>query len=239
MSGWMKRSRQRLDAWLTDHDLAHTLSLAKYRLHAATLPLIIAYARGVVLDAGSGRSPYKRMLTARGLKVISIDIEDRAGEIDQIADLQDMPAIADASVDTVLCTQVLEHVPRPWNAMREIARVLRPGGAVVLSVPHLSAIHEAPHDYYRYTQYGLRALAQGAGLEVIELEATAGLVAFLAHPLSYLLLTVPAGVPVVREMAWAINRVILIAALGLVDRLAGFRRVYPCDYVLAARKGSP
>jgi 2-polyprenyl-3-methyl-5-hydroxy-6-metoxy-1,4-benzoquinol methylase len=236
---FLARCRQEVDRRLTQRGRAHTLSLTRYALHSHTIRLLDAHARGRVLDAGSGRSPYKPLLRQRGLEVLSIDVADRAGEVDILGDLQDMPAVASGSVDTVLCTQVLEHLPRPWQAMAEFARVLRPGGVLVLSTPHLSAVHEAPHDFYRYTSYGLRELLAQAGLEPIEVAAASGLIAFLAHPVSYVLLSMTVRVPLLREIAWLVNYLLLVRGLGIVDRLVGLRSTYPCDHVLAARKAGP
>lgn len=79
---------------------------------------------------------------------------------DIVGDVMDLP-LPDASYDAVLCLAVLEHVPRPWDAMREMRRVLKPGGRLVLYVPFLSPYHAMPGyygDYVRFTDDGLRAL---------------------------------------------------------------------------------
>lgn len=238
MIEYLRKSRALLNDRLTERGLAHTFSLATYRLEKATRPRIDQYARGTLLDAGSGRSPYKKELLARGVQVVSIDVEDRAGEIDHVTDIQDMPPIKDASMDVVLCTQVLEHVPRPWDAVREIERVLKPGGTLILSVPHLSLIHEAPHDYYRYTRYGLTSMFEGAGLAVVEIQATGGLIAFLMHLVSMGLLCTVGTIPRLRWITWAFNYAILVRLMEPVDRLLGLSSIYPCDYVAIASKPS-
>ncbi len=216
---------------------AHAFSLATWRLHRATLPLL-EHAAGRVLDAGSGRSPYKPLLRGRGLQVLSLDVEDRAGEIDWLGDLQEMPQVETASVGTVLCTQVLEHLPRPWAAIDEIARVLEPGGVLLLSVPHLSAIHEAPHDYWRYTRHGLEALLTSRGFEIRELRESGGLFCFLGHLLSHAWLGALGGAPLLGRAAWALNYLLLVRGLDWLDRLAGAPSLLPCDYVVRAERRS-
>ncbi len=235
----LKRRRWALDDRLTERGLAHTFSLARFRLHGATGRLLDREARGDCLDIGSGRSPFKRRLAGRGCRVTSVDVEDRAGEVDLIADVQDLEPIADASFDTVICTQVLEHVERPARAMAEMARVLRPGGRLILTTPHLSHVHEAPHDFFRYTRFGLDSLAATAGLETREIEATGGIVCFLAHGLSLALMSTLGAVPGLAWATWALNYLFLVRVAGLFDRIFGLPGLYPCDLVLlATRPGS-
>lgn len=234
----LRQRRRRLDDELARRNLAHTFSLARDRLHRSLSASIANYSSGDCLDAGSGRSPYKRLLMAQADSVVSIDVEDRAGEIDLIADIQDLHPFADASFDTILCSQVLEHVPRPWEALSEFSRVLRPGGCLLLSVPHLSMIHEAPHDYYRYTRFGLQTLAERAGLTVEHLEPTGGLLCFLAHNASVVLTSTLGSLPGLQWLCWFVNYVLLVRGMSPVDRVLGLKSVYPCDYLLVARKPS-
>lgn len=82
---------------------------------------------------------------------------------DIVGDVMDMHAIADGTYDAVICLAVLEHVPRPWDAMREMRRVLVPGGRLFLYVPFLSPYHAMPGyygDYVRFTEDGLRSLCE-------------------------------------------------------------------------------
>jgi SAM-dependent methyltransferase len=232
----LKRRRARLDQWLTDRKLAHTFSLPLYQLHAHTLSLVEAYASGRCLDAGSGRSPWRPYLDAQGLEVFSLDVEERSGETDIVADLQDMPEVLDASFGTVLCTQVLEHLPRPWDALAEIGRVLEPDGYLILSVPHLSMLHEVPHDYYRYTRYGITSLLEGQGFKVQQISESGGLVSFNSHLFSMGLMTTLGSLPGLTRLIWGLNYIVFIKGAGLVDRIFGLRTIYPCNYVVLAQK---
>ena len=83
-----------------------------------------------------------------------------------IGPLEAMP-FADAVFDTVICNAVLEHVRSADKVFAELARVLRPGGHMMLAVPFLQPFHPCPGDYRRYTQDGLADLANQAGLTVI------------------------------------------------------------------------
>lgn len=235
----LKTRRAEIDQWLTERGLAHTFSLASHQLFASTLPFVAAYARGRCLDAGAGRSPWRPRLVARGIEVLSLDVEDRSGKVDIVADLQHMPTVPDESVATVLCTQVLEHVPRPWDALAEIERILEPGGHLILSVPHLSMLHEMPHDYYRFTRHGLTSLLEAQSFQVLRIQESGGLVSFLAHPISMALMTTLGSLPGLTRLVWGFNYVALVKAAGLVDALFGLRTLYPCNYVAVARKTAP
>jgi SAM-dependent methyltransferase len=78
-----------------------------------------------------------------------------------------------ASFDTVVCTEVLEHVPEPAQVVREIARVLKPNGYVILTTPLYYPIHEEPYDFFRFTPFGLRHPFNEAGLEVTRIDPMA------------------------------------------------------------------
>lgn len=230
--------RSQLEERLSAAGAGRELSLARRRLHEHISTAIERYVSGVCLDCGAGHSPYADLLEAATESVMVVDIEDRSGRVDLIADIQDMPQIADGSFDSVISTQVLEHVPDPRAAMSELARVLRPGGHLVLSVPHLSAIHEAPTDFFRYTQYGLEELCAAADLEVMEIEATGGLVSFIAHGVSVALLTSLGSIPGFFPIVRVVNDLLFVKAAGLLDRLFGMPGRYPCDYVLVARRSA-
>ena len=215
----LHRGRARLEEALARVGLLHTLSLARLRLHRGLEAAIANHARGRCLDAGSGRSPYREMLAARATEVVSVDVEDRSGRVDLIADVQEMPQVESGTFDTVLCTQVIEHVPRPWDALAELARVLAPGGTLVLTAPHLSVVHEAPHDFYRYTKYGLASLCERSGLEVVEVSPTGGLLTFLGHGASAALMSTLGVVPLLRWPVWLVNYALLVQLLGVFDRV--------------------
>jgi SAM-dependent methyltransferase len=233
---FLRRKRRAWEDSLNKAGLAHTLSPARHRLHKVISRSIDQYAHGCCLDAGCGHSPFKNMLREKGTSVVGIDVEDRAGKTDHIADLQGMPQVENGTFDTVLCTQVLEHLPRPWDALRELSRVSRPHGMIIVTVPHLSIIHEAPHDYYRYTSYGLRALASQAELEVVDLQPTGGLFVFLGHSASLVLMCTLGAVPGLGWFTWLVNYIVFVRLAELVDRVCGMPSLYPCDYLLIARK---
>lgn len=90
---------------------------------------------------------------------------------DVFADAACLP-FADGTFGAVACLEVLEHVRMPDQVLAEIARVLRPDGVAYLSMPFLYPIHDAPHDYQRWTPHGWRRSAELAGLEIRAMQPT-------------------------------------------------------------------
>jgi SAM-dependent methyltransferase len=78
--------------------------------------------------------------------------------------------LGDVNYDAVLCNQVLEHVFNPHKFLSELARVLKPGGRLLLTVPFVSDEHEQPFDWARYTTFGLRAMLERQGFRVLKQE---------------------------------------------------------------------
>lgn len=130
--------------------------------------------RGRLLDVGCGTKPYRHLFTGAeeyvGLEYDS-PASRAAGHADCFYDGTVFP-LADASCDGVVCNQVLEHVFNPREFLREIARVLKPGGGLLLTVPFVWDEHEQPHDCARYTCFGVRELLERGGFVVHELRKT-------------------------------------------------------------------
>ncbi len=123
------------------------------------------HARGRLLDVGCGGRPYQSAVPP-GVRYVGADAPG-SSRPDVWARASALP-FAPGAFETVLCTQVLEHLEEPAEALSEIARVLAPGGRLVLSGPQAWFLHEEPNDYYRYTRFGLERVCRRAGLEVIE-----------------------------------------------------------------------
>ena len=129
---------------------------------------IAAHASSLrTLDIGAQNGPYADHFPRR----VALDIQRGAG-VQIIGDVQAL-GIRDASVDVVLCTEVLEHVPDPQRAIDEMYRVLVPGGQLLLTTRFLFPIHDAPHDYFRFTKYGLRHLLRRFEITEVQEETDA------------------------------------------------------------------
>jgi SAM-dependent methyltransferase len=165
-----------------------------------------------------------------------LDYEPRVSGVTYVTDIVAMKDVPRGAFDTILCFEVLEHVPDPWEAVAAMSAVLRPGGKILVTVPHLSRLHEQPHDYYRYTGYGLRALAESAGFEVVEISPHAGLASFIAHQSSTLLVGLAWGIPILQQAALILNRLLLVYPALWLDRVTRSSDLFPLGYVLVARK---
>lgn len=130
-------------------------------------------ARGRVLDIGCAGGWAEHAVSAH-CHYTGLDFPTTATGLygtrpEVFADAAHCP-FADHSFDCVLLLEVLEHVAQPAAVMAEIHRVLKPGGTLLLSMPFLYPLHDAPHDYQRYTAPGLRLALTRAGFDVVDLQ---------------------------------------------------------------------
>ncbi len=123
--------------------------------------------RGDVLDVGCGSKPYRAFIPATSYVGMEYDTPRTRASFaaDVYYDGRTFPFEAER-FDAVLCSQVFEHVFTPEEFLREIARVLRPGGRLVLTVPFVWDEHEQPHDFARYSSFALEALLERSGFVV-------------------------------------------------------------------------
>lgn len=91
--------------------------------------------------------------------------------VDLVADVEALPAYWGERFTGVLCSEVIEHVRRPWLALAEIRRVMQPGGLLILTTVTSFHLHGFPDDYFRFTESGLRSLLDDAGFGQIETAA--------------------------------------------------------------------
>lgn len=123
--------------------------------------------QGSVLDVGCGSKPYRAFIPAVSYVGMEIDTPRtrRSFSADVYYDGCTFP-FPDASFDAVLCSQVFEHVFTPAEFLLEVNRVLRSEGCLLLTVPFVWDEHEQPHDFARYSSFGLRSMLKRAGFEV-------------------------------------------------------------------------
>ncbi len=114
----------------------------------------------VVLDAGAGEARHRSYFKKGRYIALDAGYGDNSWDYSRLdirGDLENIP-LRSGSVDRIVCMVVLEHTRDPHNVLREFARVLKPGGVLVMVVPFLWEEHQIPHDYFRFTRYGVRLL---------------------------------------------------------------------------------
>ena len=173
---------QRWNAWRKRSPLnPYWLDWSKLRRSVEELT---EHASGTLLDVGVSEGPYRAVFEPVVDHYVGLEyppsildkqpdlwkILDRAKRsVEVFGDGNRLPFAAQ-SIDTVLCTEVLEHLPDPTGVLREAVRVLKPGGRLLCTVPFSQPLHELPSDYYRFTPSSLEHLVGGVGLEVERIE---------------------------------------------------------------------
>lgn len=148
----------------------HESASDKFRVFVSAY--LAGHSRLSVLDVGSraiGISETNRStIESRGWIYLGMDPEPGPNVDQVVTDAHDWREFKDGSFDVVLCCQVLEHARYPWRVVEQIARVLKPGGLTFLIAPSAGPVHRYPEDCFRYYPDGLPALAEIAGLRVVD-----------------------------------------------------------------------
>jgi SAM-dependent methyltransferase len=195
------------------------------------------FASGRMVDVGCGTKPYRELAASHVTEHVGVDLPDgRHGQagVDVFASAYET-GLDDASFDTLLCTDVLEHLEEPQRAVDEAFRLLRPGGHGIYTVPFFWHLHEEPRDFYRYTEHGLAHLFRRAGFEVIEITALSGFVATFTQELIYVLADLRRGGRL--NPLWWVVPPLGLALQGLaylVNRVGDGK--YSLEYIAVVRK---
>ncbi len=197
--------------------------------------------KGVLYDLGSGESPYKEFFLHHADKYVAVDWSNSYHETtaDLVANLNELLPIESEAADTVVSLSVLEHLSEPQTMLNEAFRILKHGGGIVLQVPWQWRIHEAPHDYYRYTPHGLEYLMRKAGFVDIRVEPQAGFFTMMTLKMNYFSLRLILGPWLVRKVIGAVFRAgwyIGQKIAPLLDRLDRDWALEASGYFVTARK---
>jgi SAM-dependent methyltransferase len=148
-------------------------------------------AGALVLDAGAGDAPYKSLLAHTRYESADFEKVDKPyAKSTYVCDLSAIP-VEDNRFEAIIFNQVMEHLPEPKLAIRELHRVLKPGGRMIFTGPLFYEEHEQPHDFYRYTQFGVRHLFTGAGFRIDRLDWMDGYYATVAYQMNRMALYLP------------------------------------------------
>jgi SAM-dependent methyltransferase len=166
--------------WRGSNDAGH---VAPGSRHTADLqarryaPALRAHARGRLLDLGCGNVPLYEMYRPFVTSAVCVDwpgsYHGRA-HVDVACDLNQPIPFSSGSFDTILLSDVLEHLFDHHTVWAEMARLLRPSGRLIVGVPFLYWLHEEPHDHFRPTEFALRRYCDRHGFRVVSLEPYGG-----------------------------------------------------------------
>ncbi len=163
----------------TDLLLLNPLYLSKREFRKLFLQHLSCF-QGKILDIGCGGKPFRRFLADK--QYIGVEVTpDRQPDV--CAPAEHLP-FCDKSFETVLCTEVLEHVPEPSHVLTECFRVMKSGAVLYITVPMTWYLHYEPNDFYRFTRYGIQYLCKKAGFDVVSIERSGGFTMFLCLRLS-------------------------------------------------------
>lgn len=176
-----------------------------------------------LLDAGAGEGPYRRFCSH--LDYVSQDFGayegtgDGAGlqtgrwdvsAVDIVCDITQVPR-PDGSFDAILCTEVLEHLPRPIDAIREFGRLLRPGGILLLTAPFCSLTHFAPYHFYSgFNRYFYSTILPKEGFDITEMHTNGSWPDYIAQELRYRLTNQYSSVELSSAETEAVTRIIAV-----------------------------
>ncbi len=239
MSQWKERlraNRRRLELDLLHSDNRCLYSPLYYAQYRVTLPLIRKYVKGKLIDLGCGDAPFKRKIEGLVTRYDTLDLFPRRTELTYVSDIQDMPAVPSASYNSAICLEVLEHVADPFRAIREIYRILAPGGVLIASAPHLSRLHDPPHDYFRYTNFGLQSMLEQVGFRIVCIRQRGGLLSFLGHQISTILLAFVWNREWIRKVVWVVNSWLIAKACFVLDEMLSLDEEFAAGYVVVAVK---
>ena len=199
-------------------------------IERAVLAFAASLPSGVrVLDAGAGEGQYSDRFTRQRYTGVDLGVGDVAwnyARLDAIADLLALPFL-DNTFGAALNVVTLEHVKEPALVIEELYRVLRPGGRLLIIVPHEWEQHQTPHDYFRYTRYGMRYLLERAGFGAIVIEPVGGYFRLMSRRLLNGLQFFPA--PVMVLVASVVAPLALVAPLfDRLDREKNFTLGFVC-----------
>ena len=231
VNGTLRASRDTKQVGVASR-LITDLIAAHYQLHIAKV------AKGRLLDLGCGQAPLYETYRPLVSEVVCVDWENSLHKneyLDFEVDLTlDLPFEA-SSFDTIILSDVLEHIPTPEDLWTEMARVLSPGGFLLMNTPFLYWLHEEPFDFYRYTEHALRRFAQQVDLDVIELSPIGGAPEAVTDLISKNLMQIRLVGRVFASSIQAMTAALRRTSVGRkVSRRTGHS--FPLGYFLAAQK---
>jgi SAM-dependent methyltransferase len=190
------------------------------------LVVLVPQSQGVVLDVGSGAQPYRHLLPAgatyRAIDYVGAERHFGYSMPDTTYYEGEHWPVPDASVDVIMCTETMEHVPVPSAFLAEASRCLKSGGHLLLTVPFAARWHYIPHDYWRFTPSTLERLLSAAGFAEIAVYARGNSLTVACYKVMALMLPflLPQQTSLIKRLAFrtcgvlTLPAIVILAAIG-------------------------
>ena len=191
----------------------------------------LKFVKGETLDLGAGNAKYRNLIKPRTSKYVTFDIVP-GPYIDVVGDILNL-SLKNDSFDTVISTQVIEHVEKPWIMVKEIGRVLRPRGICILSAPFIVPYHADPNDFFRYTKNGLISMFKNEGFDVIECESYGRVFSVFSEFFHFSFAN-----PYEKKQSRLLKRLqsLIEKVCAVCDKFVSNKIIYPNSYIVAKKK---
>lgn len=144
---------------------------------------IPVYCKGKLIDLGCGKVPLYHVYKSHIEDCVCVDWPNSMHQnihVDLECNLNGVLPFNAQIFDTIILSDVLEHIHSPQVLWAEMSRILKPGGYLMMNIPFYYWIHEEPYDYFRYTKYAIEKFSLESGFEIIKLIPMGGLPEVLA-----------------------------------------------------------
>lgn len=178
------------------HNNRQTHNFYLYNSIDKQLRAFVPDIKGEVYDLGCGNMHYKGFIESLNAHYVGVDWNNSLHSAvlpDLLCDLNSKFSIETNAADTILCISVLEHLKNPEAFLKEVRRIVKSEGTVFFQVPFMWHVHEAPHDYRRFTKYALNNMFVDAGFNNILIVEQSGLGLSIALKMNYFLLSLLRG----------------------------------------------
>jgi len=196
------------------------------------------YAKGRLLDLGCGKVPlyeaYKDYIDDN----ICIDWANTIHEspyLDYTFDLIKKIPLSDNEFDTIILSDVLEHIKEPKLLWSEMSRLLDDNGILLMNVPFYYWLHEEPYDFFRYTKHALCFMAEDVGFQLIKLEPYGGAIEIITDIISKLIVSIPLIGKLCAKIIQRITWMFINTKVGNKISVLTSQK-FPLGYILIAKK---
>lgn len=235
-SKFIRSSRKKIDLDLSKSKMRKMLSPIFYAQYKLTIPITQKYIYGDLIDIGCGFSPYKSLLVKFVEKYEGIDLFPYNDDVTYTGNILKQNPFDKNQFDCAISFEVLEHIPNSDDFLKQIYKIIKPGGYFIISVPHLSRLHEEPLDFYRFTKYGLFEIFTRNGFEILEIKPKGSLFSFFGHQISTLIVSTFWQIPVLKYVVLFLNYLLITLPCFWIDRIFDNNGVFAQGYILVSKK---